>query len=121
MRTKHNKDTCCGIVTSHFEQVNLVDCRGLWNNYHHSVGRIAVLLAFANALIGFYLGGLGWGWYLGLALIWCFIWFVAVIKAFYDRLREDRCTFIKKGGKQTNGATTEMSANPNNGAYSNMA
>ncbi|CAL8468983.1 g8524 [Coccomyxa elongata] len=94
--------------------------RGLWNHYHHSVGRIVVLLAFANALIGFYLGGLGWGWYLGLALIWCFIWSVAAVKAFYDRLREERCTFIKKGGMQTNGAT-EMSANPGNGAYSNMA
>ena len=100
--------------------LSFLKCRGLWNHYHHNVGRIAVLLAFANALIGFYLGDLGWGWYLGLALIWCFIWFVAAVKAFYDRLHEKRGGFSKKGGNQSKG-TTEMSAKPQNGAYSNMA
>ncbi|GLI65943.1 hypothetical protein VaNZ11_009624 [Volvox africanus] len=35
--------------------------RGLWNLVHHNLGRITILLAWANVYIGIYLAHTGWG------------------------------------------------------------
>ena len=61
-----------------------------WNYYHHTVGHVVVLLGFANALIGLYVGGLGWGWYLGVALVWCAILAAALAKWLRDACVEPR-------------------------------
>ncbi|KAK9837455.1 hypothetical protein WJX81_003838 [Elliptochloris bilobata] len=54
--------------------------RWAWNLYHHWVGRIALLGAFANAMLGFALGQLP-AWYSwGLAIIWAAIWMAAGAK-----------------------------------------
>ena len=63
-----------------------------WNYYHHTLGHLVVLLGFANALIGFKVGDLGWGWYLGLVLIWCAILLAAMIKWLRDACVEPKGT-----------------------------
>ena len=81
-------------------------CRSAWNHYHHNVGRVAVILAFANAILGFYIGGLGWGWYLGLALIWTVIWILGGAKSFYDLRRTRHGVFLhKKAASESNRLT----------------
>ena len=52
-------------------------CRAIWNPYHHNVGRLVILLGFANVIMGLYLGGQGWGWYLGVGLFWLATWLAA--------------------------------------------
>lgn len=62
-------------------------CRRFWNHYHHTVGRLVLLLAFANIMMGLYLAGQGWGWYLGIALVWLAIWVVGGLSSVYNRQR----------------------------------
>ena len=64
--------------------------RDVWNVYHHNVGRIVLLLGFANVVIGLYLGGQGWGWYLGIGLFWLAVWLVAGASFAYNSFRWSR-------------------------------
>ena len=68
----------------------IYSCRRFWNHYHHTVGRLVLLLAFANIMIGLCLAGQGWGWYLGIALMWLAIWVVGALGSVYNRHRLHR-------------------------------
>jgi len=64
--------------------------RWMWNLYHWWVGRVALLAAFANALVGFVLAQLP-AWYSwGLALIWATIWLAAGAKMALNARRRRR-------------------------------
>ena len=95
--------------------------RSLWNHYHHNVGRIAVMAAFANAMIGFKIGGFDWGWYLGLCLIWVLIWLLGGAKSFYDHRRARHAAFLKQNSAGRPAAAgaggTELSSRGNDGKY----
>ncbi|CAL8468982.1 g8523 [Coccomyxa elongata] len=93
--------------------------RLLWNHYHHNVGRVAVLAAFANAILGLHIGDLDWGWYLGMCLIWVLIWVLGGAKAFYDRRRTRHGNFLKNSAS-INGAAdnvTELTGQSQNGKF----
>jgi hypothetical protein len=49
------------------------------------VGRVVLLAAFANVIIGLYLGQVDWYWYLIVGLVWLLIWITGGAKSFYDR------------------------------------
>ena len=54
--------------------------RWAWNLYHHWVGRVALLGAFANAMLGYALGQLPNWYFCGTAAIWAAIWLAAGAK-----------------------------------------
>lgn len=94
--------------------------RSYWNHYHHNVGRVAVLAAFANAMLGFKLGNLDWGWYLGLCLIWALIWLLGGAKAFYDHRRARHAAFLKNSSSLAQGGPsngTELTRQKSEGKY----
>lgn len=70
-----------------------------WNWYHRCVGYSLLLLGLANAYIGFNVGAVGWGWYLGLALAWGAIAFAAGAKLLYDMFSRPGAKFIMTRGK----------------------
>ena len=84
-------------------------CRRFWNHYHHTVGRLVLLLAFANIMMGLYLAGQGWGWYLGIALVWLAIWVVGGLSSVYNRHRLHRRRFPE--GSVPGGAAPPASLN----------
>ena len=87
----------------------IVCCRQCWNHYHHTVGRLVLLLAFANIMTGLYLAGQGWGWYLGIALVWLAIWVVGGLSSVYNRHRSHQRR--SAAGSTPNGAGPAASLN----------
>ena len=79
------------------------------------MGYVVVLLGLANALIGLNVGDLGWGWYFGVALVWC-----AILLAAMAKWLRDAC--VQPGGVAHPRAATELggkraaAATPRNGA-----
>ncbi|BDA43017.1 probable cytochrome b561 and DOMON domain-containing protein At3g61 at C-terminar half [Coccomyxa sp. Obi] len=118
-----------GIITTAFALLQaqaLVACpkqdtklRRLWNHYHHNVGRLAVLAAFANAIIGFHIGDLDWGWYLGMCLIWVLIWVLGGAKAFYDRRRMQQRELLKDSADRSGASetATELTGQSQSGKF----
>ena len=79
-------------------------CRRYWAPTHHNVGRLALLLGFANAIIGAYAAHMDYDWY-----VWiCVVWGVIVLFAFgliaYSRTRPVRPAAAD--GKLPNGTAT---------------
>ena len=72
-----------------------------WKWYHRCVGYSLLLLGLANAYIGFHVGVVPWGWYLGLAFAWSAVAFAAGAKLLYDlwRLRHSGAVFVSKRGE----------------------
>lgn len=93
--------------------------RELWNYYHHNLGRVAVLAAFANAILGLHIGDLDWGWYLGLCLIWVLIWVLGGAKAFYDRRRIRHGEFLKVSANRSGASETgtQLTGQSQNGRF----
>lgn len=91
--------------------------RWLWATCHKWSGRKALLITFANAIIGFNLPGVDLpAWYSwGLAIIWAAIFLVGAGKEFYgyqaDRKQAHKSGLSYEGGKP-NGKAMQDSGVP---------
>ena len=61
-------------------------CRRWWAPTHHNVGRLALLLGFANAIIGAYAGHMGYDWYVWICVVWGVIMLVGIPLIIYARM-----------------------------------
>lgn len=77
----------CTHLSSNLFEIFQYARRSFWRPYHLNVGRLALLLAFANIMIGLHLTSQGWGWYVGIALVWLAIWVIGGLGLALQRVR----------------------------------
>jgi hypothetical protein len=61
--------------------------RPLWNQYHHWVGRSAIVLAIVNIYIGLHLYNAGTGWETAYTVVWVAVLALYAALEIYWRLR----------------------------------
>ena len=61
-------------------------CRRWWAPTHHNVGRLALLLGFANAIIGAYAAHMDYDWYVWICVVWGVIMLIGIPLIIYARM-----------------------------------
>lgn len=62
-------------------------CRRVWAPVHHNIGRLALLLGFANAIIGTYAAHMEADWYVWICVVWGIIMLAGIGLIAYSRTR----------------------------------
>ena len=70
--------------------VMLTWCRRVWAPVHHNIGRLALFLGFANAIIGAYAAHMGADWYIWICVVWGVIMLIGIALIAYSRTRPVR-------------------------------
>ncbi len=74
------------VLMSWAEVVVLHLCRRVWAPVHHNIGRLALFLGFANAIIGAYAAHMGADWYIWICVVWGVIMLVGIPLIIYARM-----------------------------------
>ena len=78
------------MLMSWMVMVMLTWCRRVWAPVHHNIGRLALFLGFANAIIGAYAAHMGADWYIWICVVWGVIMLIGIALIAYSRTRPVR-------------------------------